>query len=76
MHKNTTSPLPTPPWSGLPTREDLLITARRAAVLDAKVSVDVAVRHMPEKALCAPEGAVIFDPRPVAAMRITFKVGI
>jgi hypothetical protein len=33
MHKDTTSPLPTPPWSGLPTREDLLITARRAAVL-------------------------------------------
>ena len=36
--------------------------ARRPAVLDVKVSVDVAVRHMPEKALCAPEGAVISIP--------------
>jgi hypothetical protein len=35
MHKNTTSPLSAPPWSGLPTVRRALITARRAAVLHA-----------------------------------------
>jgi hypothetical protein len=37
MHENTTSPLPALPWSALPAVEGLLITARRAAVLFARL---------------------------------------